>query len=296
MNIRPIFLLLVPYLAVAQGTSTGGAFAKIPSHAVTAALGDLSVVSPAVLGAAGMNPANLFSVTEQSAVIFTHASWIQDISGQRVNTSFPLPLGRLALGAATTTVAGVEVREQPGPAIGTFDAKSALLSASWALPVFDGIVGGIAASYLYEKLYLNESTGFGLDVGALAETPVDGLMVGVSLVNLGKLSAFRTEAVDIPATVRIGSRYRIESGEIAFEPAVALRHQLRAGDLGVALGGSATFRQLVGVRFSWRSGETSRSLGLGMNVAYKGLGLEYSLVPMTSGLGTAHVITVLAQF
>lgn len=296
MNNRLLFLVLIPCVAFAQGTSTGGAFAKIPGHAVTAALGDLSVVRPAALGAVGMNPANLFAVGEQTTVIFTHAAWIQDISGQRVNTSFPLPLGRLALGAATTNVVGIEVREQPGPAIGTFDAKSAVLSVAWALPVADGIVGGIAASYLYEKLYLHESTGIGVDIGALAETPIDGLLVGASVVNLGKLSAFRTESVDIPTTVRIGGQYKFDAGAFAFEPAVAIRHELRAKQFGMALGTSATFREIVGVRFSWRSGETSRSLGIGLNVAYSGMGLEYALVPVSSGLGTAHVITVLAHF
>ncbi len=296
MNTRLFFLILIPCVTLAQGTSTGGAFAKIPGHAVTAALGDLSVIRPAALGAVSLNPANLFSASEQTTVIFTHAAWIQDISGQRVNTSFSLPLGRIALGAATTNVAGIEVREQPGPAIGTFDAKSAVLSAAWALPVADGIVGGIAASYLYEKLYLHESTGIGVDIGALAETPIDGLIVGASLVNLGQLSAFRTESVDIPTTVRIGGQYKVGTGDMAFEPAIAVRQELRAKQFGVAIGASATFREIVGVRFSWRSGETSRSLGFGLNVAYSGLGLEYALVPVSSGLGTAHVITVLAHF
>ena len=296
MNTRLLSLLLFPALALGQGNSAGGAYAKIPTHAVIAALEDVAVVKPGDIGAIGMNPANVFTHGSHTSVAFSHAEWIQGISGQRLSTSFPLPVGRLALGAAITTVAGIELRDQPGPALGTFDAKSAVLSASWGLPVSDGIVAGIAASYLYEKLYVYESTGFGLDVGALAQTPVDGLTIGASLVNAGQMSAFRRDVVDIPTTLRFGGMYRLESGSLTLEPALSIRQELHDREFGVAAGATALYQNLVGVRFSWRSGETARSLGFGLMSAYGGLGLEYSLVPISSGLGTAHMITVLAHF
>ncbi|MEK6650777.1 MAG: hypothetical protein AABY75_07365, partial [Bacteroidota bacterium] len=79
MTSRTLLLLVAtPFLAQSQGSSSGGSVLKIPSHALSAALGDAAVVQPGRLDAAGANPANLFYEGKGTSVVFTHAGWIQD--------------------------------------------------------------------------------------------------------------------------------------------------------------------------------------------------------------------------
>lgn len=283
--------LFLPSLLMAQGVSTGGGTLKLPQHALSASLSDLGSVEAGRLDAMGMNPATLAADTHSTSVAFTHAAWIQQISGQRIAVSFPTVLGRFAMSAMTTKVPGIEVREGPGPALGSFSAQTASLQVGWASGVVDGIVAGIAASYLYEKLYVNETSGFSVDAGLLASTPIPELTVALSAVNLGGMTAFRSTSVELPATIRAAASYRMTMGEFILRPAVAIHGGLNHDDFGVTLGGTVMFDDLIGLRASWRSGETARSVALGLTAAYRGLGVEYAVIPFTSGLGTAQVLT-----
>lgn len=297
MTLRTLLILVVaPFLALSQGSSSGASVLKIPSHALSAALGDAAVVQPGRLDAAGANPANAFVAGKAISVVFTHAGWIQDISGQRLNVSFPLSIGRIVVGAATTKLAGIEVREQPGPPVATFDAQSATLQVGWAAPVTSGIVAGIGASYLYEKLYVDESTGFEVDLGFFVETPIQDLNVGVALSNLGRMSAFRTEAADLPTTVRAGAEYRMEMGEITLHPTLAARNEVNGRGWGISVASTVFYANTVGLRVSWQSGETARPVGIGLAARYSGIGMDYGIVAFSSGLGTAHIITLGINF
>lgn len=289
---RLLWPALVPAVLFAQGTSTGGATLKLPQHAVVASLTDLSAVESGRLETTGINPANLAGSGEATTVAFTHLSWIQEVSGQRLGLSFPTSIGRFSASTAVSRIPGIEVRESPGPAVTTFDAQTALFQAGWAADVSDGIVIGVAASYLYEKLYLNESTGISIDAGVLAETPVQDLVVGFSAVNLGGMTAFRSSSVEIPSTVRLAAGYRLNFGQFEFRPAAALRTGLNHDESGLTLGGTLMFDNMLGVRASWRTGETARVLAVGLTAGYRGIGLEYAFVPFTSGLGAAQVLTV----
>lgn len=297
MNLARLFWpALLPAVLIAQGTSTGGTTLKLPQHAVAASLTDLSAVEPGRLEAAGINPATLARTDEATSVVFTHMSWIQDVSGQRIGLSFPTAIGRFAVSTAVTKIPGIEVRESPGPPLATFDAQTALFQAGWAGLVTDGIVIGISASYVYEKLYLNESTGFSADAGVLAETPVRDLVVGLSAVNLGGMSAFRAQSIDLPSTVRLAAGYRMNLGQFEFRPAAAVRTGLNHDESGLTLGGTLMFDNLVGIRACWRSGDTARELAVGFTAGYRGIAFEYALVPFSSGLGTAQVLTVGLNF
>jgi hypothetical protein len=293
---RFLWPVVFPVIVIAQGTSTGGSSLKLPQHALTASLADLAAVEAGRLEAAQLNPATLASSQTTTAVAFTHSSWIQDISGQRLALAFPTGIGRFSASVAVARNPGIEVRESPGPPIATFDAQTASLQVGWASGVIEGIVAGVAASYLYEKLYLNESTGLSVDAGILAETPIDGLTVGLSAVNLGGMSAFRKESSDIPATARVAVGYRVGLGHFDFRPAIAFRSGLNHEGSGIALGGTVMFDDLVGLRTAWQSGESARSLSVGLTASYRGIGLEYALVPFSSGLGTAQVLTIGVNF
>jgi hypothetical protein len=263
---------------------------------MAASLTDLSAVESGRIEAASINPAALAGSDDATSVAFTHLSWIQDISGQRLGLSFPTLIGRFSASTAISRIPGIEVREAPGAPLTTFDAQAAMVQAGWANSVADGIVVGVAASYLYEKLYVNESTGLSVDAGVMVRMPVEDLVVGLSAVGLGGMSAFRAESVDLPSTVRFAAGYRVALGQFEFRPAAAFRTGLRHDESGLTVGGTLMFEDLIGLRASWHSGDTARELAVGLTAGFRGVGLEYALVPFSSGLGTAQVLTVGLNF
>lgn len=293
---RLLWPVLIPAMLFAQGTSTGGSTLKLPQHSMAASLADLCTVESGRLEAAGINPASLAGSVDATSIAFTHLSWIQNVSGQRLGLSFSTSIGRFSASTAISKVPGIEVRDAPGPFVATFDAQAAFFQAGWANSISDGIVLGVAASYLYEKLYVYESTGFSVDAGVLLKTPVDDLVVGLSTVNLGALSAFREASVELPSIFRLAAGYRFAIGPIEFRPGAAFRTGINHEASGLTVGGTLMFDNMLGFRASWRSGESSRDVALGLTAGYLGIGLEYALVPFSSGLGTAQLLTVAMNF
>lgn len=292
---RFIIALLLPVICFAQGTSVGGGTLKLPSHAIVGSMADASMIMPGSLASSQFNPANIFMGDSKISVLFSHTTWFQDISAQHLSVGLPMPLGRLMLGLGNTTISDIPVREGPGPAAATFSAQTAQMRAGWALEISSGIVGGIAASYVYEKLYADETSGIGVDVGLLYQTPVDGLLVGASYVNAGSLSPYRTENVDLPGAFRFGGRYKIDFEELVVEPAAAFRIP-SSGSSVMAVGASATYAGVIAVRSGWQSGNSARSISFGLGAAYGGAALEYATVPFSSDLGTSHMISISIEF
>ena len=287
-------LLIAVFLyteAHAQGTSLGGAVLKLPEHALAGSLGDASMTSGRSLAAGQFNPANIYRIDPSVTLLFSHASWFQDISAQHLSVGMPLPLGRLVVGIGSTSIDNIELRDRPGPFTSTFSAKTAQFRAGWGVEISTGIVAGISASYIYDKLYVNESSGLGVDLGVLYNTPLNGLTLGGSLVNVGSLSAFRTERVDLPQTARFGAGYRWSLEDLAVEPALGLRLPTSQPAM-IFTGVSAEYAGAISVRLGWQSGNSARAVSFGFGAVYGAASLEYASVPFSADLGTTHMISI----
>ena len=107
--------------------------------------------------------------------MFSHTEWIQDIRTECLSIAAPFHFGSLSLSIANTSVDGIELRTIPGPAVGTFNAQSAFFQLTYGIELIQSIRIGIAPKYLYEKIFVDETTGYGIDAGVLYLPPVDGL-------------------------------------------------------------------------------------------------------------------------
>jgi hypothetical protein len=225
-------------------------------------------------------------------IALTHAQWIQDIQSEFLAAQIPISLGTIGIAVSTNSVPGIEVRDAPGPAIGTFSARFATMQVGFATNAIQSLSLGVSAKYLYEKLYTDDATGFGIDVGMLYRTPIRGLQAAVSVTNAGSLEQFRRERSDLPTCLRGGATYSFSLDDIVFSASAAVTNDLQQAENHLLGSLETTYKNLVSVRLGYASGYESRGLTAGLGIRYEFLQFNYAFVPFSLGLGDAHLFSL----
>lgn len=288
-----VFLLALVFTQnlFAQGSSVGSSQLKIIGNSRSASLGEATVADAGRFSSAALNPANLATQGPVS-LLLSHAEWIQDVQSEFIGLRLPYSFGTFGLTLSNTNVKGIEIREKPGPALGTFSARSAMFQLGFATEVMEDVTLGAGAKYLYEKLYVDEATGFAFDLGGNYRTPIENLMAGISITNIGSLEKFRTETSDLPSYVRVGATYLIPVSEFSISLSAAAANDLKAEGTHFQVGAEALYDNLVAVRAGYQSGFESRGLGAGIGIQYSLVQIDYTFVPFSLGLGNAHLFSV----
>lgn len=284
-------ILFMPFAALSQGSSRGFATLKFPLTAFDAATSEAFVADSTILQSVRINPANIAG-RESYDIVFSHMQWIQDIRTEFLSAAAPLFVGSLSFSIANTSVNDIEVRDQPGPALGTFASQSTIFQLSYGIEATDAIRIGIAPKYLYEKIFVDEATGFGFDAGILYLPSIKGLSLGCAVTNLGNLSAFRTEQSDLPATIRGGGTYVFSLGTMTLRAAAAYSSELSTSFKHLSLGGDIVYKDFVALRFGYQTGYESRGLTAGLGVRYAIVSVDYAYVPFSMDLGEAHILSI----
>lgn len=279
----------------AQGISTSSSQLKIPVDARSAALGEANIADAGQVSSWLLNPSNLYT-RGNLTVALTHAQWIQDTQSEFLAAQIPMSFGTIGLAVSTNSVPGIEVREIPGPAIGTFSARFAALQVGFATDAVQNLSLGLSAKYLYEKLYTDDATGFGIDVGLLYHTPITGLQAAFAVTNAGSLEQFRRERSDLPTILRGGATYSCSLDDFAFSASAAFTNNLQYTENHLLGSLETTYNNRVSVRVGYASGYDSRGVTAGLGLRYDFLQFNYAFVPFSLGLGDAHLFSLGFQF
>jgi hypothetical protein len=288
-------LVLSIGLVFAQGSSTGSSQLNFPMSARPASLGGAVIADIGSYSSSSINPANLWT-EEPLSVLLSHSQWIQDIQTEVVGIQMPFSFGTFGLAVLNSNVRGIEIREVPGPPLGSFTARLASFQAGFATKVSDGLFVGGALKYLYEKLYVDEATGFGLDLGATYRTPVEGLTAGISMTNIGELGEFRTDPSQLPGVARLGVGYKIQYRDFSFGPSVGVANELYRNRTHAQLGLETVYDHALALRLGYETGYESRGFTAGLGFSYSIVQLDYAYVPFSLGLGEAHIFSMGFQF
>ena len=288
-------LLFVFSSARAQGSSASSSQLKIPLTARSAALGESTVSDPGQFSSWFINPASLFSATPL-AVALTHSQWMQEIQTEFLATRIPVASGTLGLSLSTNSVPGIEIRDVPGPSLGTFSARFASFQIGYAQNVTDDFALGASAKYLYEKLYVDEATGFGFDAGIIYSTPVQGLKAGFALTNIGGLRQFQNDRSDLPTFSRIGASYAFREDDFDFSLSGAWANNLRDREAHLQGSLEGIYSNKVSLRLGYQTGYDSRALSAGIGIRFEFIQLDYAYVPFALGLGDSHLFSLGFQF
>ncbi|RKY59172.1 MAG: hypothetical protein DRP94_04320 [Candidatus Latescibacterota bacterium] len=259
---------------------TGMAFLLRDPDARAAAMGNATVG----LWGGGLpisgNPARLVPLVGRKLVV-GQILWFQGIRQEYLGMAYGKGNKAWGMGLIYCGVGGLEHREGPSEEPqGTFGVYDVALGASLAGELGPLILGG-TVKVLYEKIYLYETKGLGVDLGFLWPTPVRGLVLGGAVSNVGYV-----KDVPLPREVRVGMSYlrgRFLGGvEFRFprdrKPAAFLGGEVRMGRFYLRAG--------------YTSGRNERNISAGLGLSLGRIEVDYAWVPYYYGLGDTHRLCV----
>jgi hypothetical protein len=285
--------LLAGTLHATGGGASGLTFLKLETSARISAMGGAGTALYHEPANVHYNPAGIADMPH-SEIQLMHTSWIQDMSMQYGGGV--LSLGRASLGISlyNSMVEGVEVRTRPGPAESEFTARYFGTGATFAYRISPSFRAGATGKILYEKLYVDEATGYAFDLGLLYRSTTPGLFFGISVLNIGSMNTLRNEATDLPLTYRFGSSYQLPLLMEDLTTQLAVDALWYDGDdkLHLLFGGEIGYAGTVYARIGLQSGVEARGITAGFGVRHGLFKLDYAYIPLFDELGTGHTITV----
>jgi hypothetical protein len=284
--------LALSRIAAAQQINTGLPFLKIGSDARTAAMGETGTALFGDHSAFTFNPAAIrFSTRHQLSI--AHRQGFADVTSDQLGATLPGDLFTYGITAMTTSVSDIEVRQRPGEAEGTFAARNAALGAGISYSVTDAIAVGVTGKLLYEKIYIDEASGYALDAG-LAYKISDALSAGAALLNIGSMSVLRSASSELPASLRIGGAYTMDAATGIFVTGAAdMVKTLDDDGMHLHLGAEGIYDSMFMVRAGYQTGYETRSFTAGAGVRYGVIRIDYAFVPMTGSFSPTHAFSVM---
>ena len=299
-RLRAIFVCMTLSVSIAgaQPGTSGLAFLKIGVAGRGVSMGGAATGCASGAEATYYNPAGIVSpdsTISPTQILFTHKEWIQDTRDEFLSATTSLS-ARDALGVSlnTSTISDIEIRTRPGPAEGSFTSRDFALGISYARQLSPDLRIGVTAKYLYEKILVDYAAGFGVDIGAQYVTPIEQLSVGVLIANLGSMSNFRSNSMQLPTMIRLGPAFSIpvESARGTVTIALDAARNLPERQNTLSIGGEYTFDQVLSARAGYEFGSETRGLGTGLGVHYGMFTLDYAYAPIGQDLGNTHTITI----
>jgi hypothetical protein len=293
-----LLLAAFPCKLFAQAGQSGLAFLKLGTAGRGVSMADAMAASVDGAAATYYNPAGMLGGEEArtAEVLFTHREWIEDTRVEYLAGSVRVGENH-ALGFAvnSTTVGSIDIRTGPGEATGSFTARNFAGGLSYARRVNDDLTVGASLKFLYEKILVDESSGYGIDIGAQYRTPVDHLTVGAEVANLGRMSSLRSESSTLPSLLRIGPAYSFPIGDGTYNGLLAadLLYVFPESKSYLNCGGEFGFGNVLAVRGGYQFGSEGRGLTAGFGVRYGFVGLQYAYARLSQDLGDAHSFSVL---
>ena len=287
-----ILLLLASGTLFPQAGQTGLTFLKLGVGGRALGMGEAYTAIANDPAATYYNPAAL-ALTDRAQLLLMHKQWIQDTKTEFFAATTSLDRFALALSLNSTSVDNIEIRDVPGPPIGTFSARNAAIGASAAYVIDPTFSLGATVKYLYEKILVEQASGYGIDLGASYMSPWD-IRLALVVSNLGSMGTLVTESSKLPTVVRLGTGY-----ETAIE---AIDGTLTAGADVVSftgeqkthlhLGAELEYKKAFAVRAGYQTGYDARGFSAGIGIAWELLRLDYAFVPFSYDLGTTHTFSL----
>lgn len=288
-------------IARSQAGESGLAFLKLGISGRGIAMGD--AMSASVTGAAATyyNPAGILATSGNSTaqLMFMHKEWIQDTRVEFLGSNILLDdENAIGFSLNSTTVADIEIRTRPGAAEGTFTARNFSLGATYAHLIGNDLRVGISGKFLYQKILIDESSGFGLDLGAQYRTSIENLSVGAVVANLGRMQGLRGGTTTLPSLLRIGPAYSLHVEDINSQVSVASDYLYIFPEAKSYLnaGGELLFDQTVAARVGYQFGSEGRGLAAGLGILYGIFAVDYAYSHLTDDLGNTHTVSLALNF
>ncbi len=289
---------IIPASASGAGT-TGAAFLEIGVGAKSAAMGEANTAWADDVYGMHFNPAGIATVRKQE-VGFAHNTLFLDMDYNYLGYVHPLgEASTLAVNGIYVDLGALERREiiaggGPSAILGSASAYDLSFSLTYARTLSEVIDLGGTVKVIHETLDNYSASAVAVDLGAMWRPPVEGLTVGLSVLNFGSNLKFVTAGDELPITVRVGAGYRAVNGRWGLNTDVVyVKNQEIEGKIG---GEFWVWPEHVVFRAGANSANDAGSgFTLGAGFKWNDVLLDYAYVP-TGDLGDQNLISLSYQF
>ncbi|ARA93491.1 hypothetical protein AWN76_010205 [Rhodothermaceae bacterium RA] len=303
-RLLPVLLLLagsLPAGSLPAGAQDAGlAFLRIGSNAAASAMGDGGVAYTRDAFATYWNPAGLAAAASNGAAL-SHVIWLGNVRTYALAGRFRAGRrGGVGVFVNATSSGNLQAREGPtAEPDGFFDAQFVSVGAAYGRR-FGPLRLGAGVKYLSERLYVNDATGYAVDLGAQLGLWQEGLLLGAAWQNLGRMNALEATATPLPRLLRAGVAVR-PFRILAARDGAEVLHLLLNAELShvfpeertqLHAGGSARVLDIIWLRAGVITDDAVRRFTFGAGLDYSALVFDYAFLPFDSGFGRGHVLTL----
>ncbi|HAT71424.1 MAG TPA: hypothetical protein DCS63_01235 [Elusimicrobia bacterium] len=271
-----LFLGFLPVLAgsvYAAGPGTGAAnFLKIPVGARETSLGGAFTAVADNANAVYYNPAGL-SLLQNPEISFTQNKYVEGISQQWLAAAYPYRSGAFGLGFNYLSVPAFDAYDGADNRTGAVAASDMALYLSWGgrLPLnykfLRSVSYGASVKYIAQELDTEKGTGYGLDLGLLATTPVENLRFGLEAENaVSSKIKFIEDGAAPSLRFKAGAMYEVSSSVSQVAGRYSLDYVVQDGGAGyIAVGVEQCFYDAYTARLGYSAfGDITSGLSFGL--------------------------------
>jgi hypothetical protein len=287
-----IFLIITINQARAQNDgagNTGLAFLKLGVGARSIAMGEAFSSYTDDASAIIYNPARLL-YGEKNNVMLMHNSAAQDFTNDFIGAKISYDKFALGFGILKSGVDNIEIRLQPGAALGKFNSQNLSINLGAAYKINDFVSVGFTAKFLYEKIYVDEASGMGFDFGT--NYTKDNTSFSFVLSNLGSINELKSVSTKLPTAIRFGGSYLFPTKNFNFGISVDGFKVLDGGVFHINAGGEASYKNLVFIRLGYQTKYDNKGFAAGLGFKYKGLTVDYAIIPYVNNFGTGNTFSL----
>jgi hypothetical protein len=289
--------LYPPADLLAQSGQTGLSFLKLGVGARSVAMGEAYAAIGSDASATYYNPGGLAEANKTS-ILLMHKEWIQDVRTEFLGVNIPFEDFALGIGINTTNVGDIQLRTQPGPSEGTFSSHDFAGSVSIARRIIPELSFGASLKFLYEKIFVDEASGVGFDFGALYNSPVEGLRFAVVGSNFGSMGSLKSDNIQLPSLLRIGSAYvrQLDGLRSAMTVGADVVKVFRENNTHLHTGAEVNYQETIAFRLGYLFGYETRGLTAGLGLRRDIFRLDYGFSPQSQDLNSGHTLSVEVEF
>lgn len=256
----------------ARGLAMGNAYSML----ATDALGIF--YNPALMNYGGNN------------VTLAHNISMIDYTASAVGVKYRFGKFGIGLGLLRSGVNDIEVRTTPGALIDKFDSQNLSINLSMSYQIYENISIGVTPKLLYEKIYTDEASGFGLDIGT--SYIKNNINFSFVVANIGSMNEMNVDETKLPTLVRFGGAYDYKMKNFNLIFALEGNKVLDGGKLHIHSGIEAGYKNFVFLRAGYMSAYETKNFTAGIGLKYNGLQFDYCFIPYSDALGTGNTFTL----
>lgn len=235
------------------------------------------------------NPARLNSGTSNNVTLMYNSA-MKDLTNNFIGAKFKFNKFGIGVGLFKTNISDIEIRTIPGAPIDKFDAQNLSLNVSLCYEIYQNLSIGVTSKMLYEKIYIDEASGYGFDIGT--NFTKDNLSASFVLSNLGSINELRNVSTKLPTAVRFGAAYSFAKKNLNFIFALDGYKVVDGGKLHVNSGCEVAYKDMLFVRLGYQTAYENKGFTSGIGFKYKGIILDYAFIPYSDSFGTSNTLSL----